>query len=179
MGVLEQFLKHLGPGKKVCEIGSKGWDNKPPRHHKDTVEKTGASWTGIDIEKGPGVDVVADVHELSRVVEPNSFDAFICVSTLEHIRKPWIAATELAKVVTDIGYIGTHQSFPLHFYPHDYLRFSIQGLEAILEPYWKVLHWEYTNPCKIVPLANEFVHANNWNFEAEAYLNVGAIVVRV
>jgi ubiquinone/menaquinone biosynthesis C-methylase UbiE len=174
--LLEEFLRKLRPGMKVCEIGTKGWGGRPPRHHKDLVTKTGASWFGIDLEPGDGVDIVADAHKLSKVIQPNTFDAFVAPATFEHFRKPWVVAEELAKVVKSLGYIDTHQSFPLHYYSQDYFRFSREALESCMEPHWQITAWQYANPCKIMPTYNCFAHAHDWNFEAEAWLNIQAIV---
>jgi SAM-dependent methyltransferase len=173
--VFNSFFDRLQPNWKVLEIGTKGWDGKPPIHHRSRVVSKGATWTGVDIEPGDGVDVVADAHELSKHFPPNHFDAALLCSTLEHLRRPWVAIEELSKVVRRGGIVfcSTHQSFPVHGYPSVYFRFTIEGLKEVFSG-WNVTA-QYEFPCKVIPLSNIFTHARDWNFTAEAWLNVVCI----
>lgn len=92
-----------------------------------------AEYVGTDFRDGLDVDVIADVHELSGVFGENRFDAVISCSTFEHLRYPWIAVVEINRVLRPGGlvFVQTHQTFPLHAHPHDYFRFSRDGLEAL------------------------------------------------
>ena len=170
------------PSPKVVEIGTKAWDGKPPRHHRDVVHQYNprAQWTGVDIEAGEGVDVVCDAHYLSS--QFSDLDAWLCMSTLEHLRRPWVVARELAKVTKPggIGLIATHFAFPYHPYSGDYFRFSIEGMREVFaeDLGWDIPTIEYHNPCKVVPLGNFFAHATDWNFEGEAWLTIAAAVQR-
>lgn len=167
----------------VLEIGTRGWDGHPPRHHRAELvaRNPSASWVGVDCLGGPGVDVVADIHSLSGVFQPGQFDAAIMASVLEHVRRPWVAAKELAAVIRPGGIllVQTHQTFPVHGYPSDYWRFTREALAEVfaLDHGWRVIESEYTYPAKVVPLSNE-VHATNWNFLADAWLNVEAMCER-
>lgn len=170
---------------RVLELGTRAWDNRPPRHHRDAVlaANPGASWVGADALAGDGVDVVADAHRLSEVFAAGHFDGWLCVATLEHFARPWVAAVELAKVTRPggRGLVQTHQTFPLHGYPSDYFRFSAAALAEVfsVEAGWRVLAAGHDYPCRVVPLGNAFAHARDWNFEAEAYLNASAVVERI
>lgn len=166
----------------VIEIGTKAWDGKPPIHHKNQVLETcqTATWHGVDCEAGDGVDIVADAHRLSDVIQMGLADAIYCEATLEHLARPWIAAAEMAKI-TRIGgcaWIETHQSFPIHGYPNDYFRFTAEGLGELFskDVGWEVVASEYFSPCQVVPKVNL---PGMWNFEAPAYLNVGVFVRRI
>ena len=88
---------------------------------------------GTDIEAGADVDIIADVHRLTAVVGEEQFDVIISCSTFEHFKYPHRAAHEVMKAlrVGGVLYIQTHQSFPLHAYPHDYFRFSEQALAGL------------------------------------------------
>lgn len=185
MTARERFWTWLGAQSRprVLEIGTRGWNDRPPIHHRDEVGRVcpSASWQGCDAADGPGVDVVADAHDLGRTFEPRSHDAVICVSTLEHLARPWIAARSMADV-TRIGgllWVETHQAFPIHGYPNDYFRFTTEGLKAIFsaESGWECLFADYSFPAKVVPLCNGI--DNGWNFEAGAWLNVGGTFRRL
>lgn len=186
MSISDKFFDRLSKIHKpmVLEIGTRGWGDQPPRHHRDAVmiANPKAIWTGLDAEPGPGVDVVADAHELGSHFEPGVFDAIICVATLEHFRRPWVAAQEIAKVTKPggVALISTHQSFPVHGYPCDYFRFSREAIGELFakDNGWMVEESAYAYPAKVIPLTND-VHVSGWNFLAEAWLNVDALVVRI
>lgn len=178
-----QRLAILSPCR-VLEIGTRAWDGHGIRHHRERllVANPAAEWLGIDLLAGDGVDVVADAHELSAHFEPGRFDAAILIALLEHVRRPWDVARELAKVVRPGGLaiVGTHQAFPYHGYPNDYYRFTREGLAEIFGPRhgWQS-ETEYEYPAKVIPLGNIFTHATGWNFEAEAWLNVSCLAERL
>jgi SAM-dependent methyltransferase len=177
---------HVMRNRFVREVKDRGWAtvlNVGSRESpvSDLGEK--AVVTGLDIQAGEHVDVVGDVHEAGKIFAPQQFDAIYSHSTFEHLRRPWVAAAELAKVTRPGGWIfcQTHQSFPLHHYPSDYFRFSTEALREIfsVEAGWRVLACEYLYPCKVIPLDNIFPHARDWSFSAESWLCVACIAERV
>jgi hypothetical protein len=116
----------------VLELGT--LQSQPGRStmHRDWVPHA-AEFLGTDIQAGPDVDIVADVHRLSQVVGDERFDVILSCSTFEHLKYPTLAAHELMKALKVGGqlYIQTHQSFPLHGYPNDYFRFSRDALASL------------------------------------------------
>lgn len=170
---------------RVLEVGTRGWGGAPPKHHRAAVQDAspGAEWIGLDLEPGEDVDVVADVHEISRHFPIGHFSGVVCCAVLEHLRRPWLAAAQLAQVTRPGGrlFCQTHQSFPYHAYPADYFRFSVEALGEIFAPDagWRVLKSGYEYPAKVVPLDNYWPHAVGWNFAAEAWLNVECVAERV
>ena len=179
------FMQRLAtlPAPRVIELGTLGWNGRPPVHHRQAVVTTNpaATWLGTDIEPGPGVDVVCDAHHLAARFAEEPFDAFMACSTFEHFRRPWIVAAELAKIVKPggIGFVQTHQAFPLHGYPSDYFRFSLQAMAELFSSDigWQITLGEYRFPAKILPLTN--LGPGGWNFEAESWLNVEVVVERL
>lgn len=169
----------------LCELGDRGWTKVLNVGSRGAAVQLGsqAVLVGLDIEAGEGVDVVGDVHRASELFRAQEFDAVYTTSTFEHLRRPWIAARELAAVTKRGGwlYCQTHQSFPVHGYPSDYFRFSTEALREIFaaDAGWRVLACEYEFPCKVVPLTNAFAHARDWNFDAPAWLNVHCIAERI
>lgn len=184
--MLAEFLNYIRDWKpcRVLEIGTRAWDSKPPKHHKQQVLEANpsAEWIGADSSPGDGVDVVADIHHLSHHFPIARFDAVLVPWVMEHVARPWIAAVELARVVRPGGLVlvTTHQAFPHHAYPHDYFRYSTDGLAQIFSANagWRIRDSKQEHPCKIVPLTNNFTAGHDWNFEAEAWLNTHCIAER-
>jgi 2-polyprenyl-3-methyl-5-hydroxy-6-metoxy-1,4-benzoquinol methylase len=84
----------------------------------------GADYVGCDMRKGPGVDMIEDVHRLSF---PNgSADWVICFDTLEHVYDPLLAMKELLRILAPDGIIliSSVMNFQIHDYPGDYWRFT-------------------------------------------------------
>lgn len=120
------------PSPTVLELGTKR--SKPERStmHRDWVPHA-SEFLGTDLEEGPDVDIVADVHRLSEVVGRERFDVILSCSTFEHLKYPTLAAHEVMKAlkVGGLMYVQTVQSFPLHGYPSDYFRFSREALASL------------------------------------------------
>jgi hypothetical protein len=120
------------PAPSVLELGT--LQSQPGRStmHRDWVPHA-SEFLGTDIQDGPDVDVVADLHTLTDVVGRERFDVILSCSTFEHLKYPTLAAHELMKALKVGGllYIQTHQSFPLHGYPNDYFRFSRDALASL------------------------------------------------
>lgn len=116
----------------VLELGAK--QSVPGRStmHRDWVPHA-SEFLGTDVEDGPDVDIVADVHRLSQVMGEERFDVVLSCSTFEHLKYPRLAAHQIMKSlkVGGVLYVQTHQSFPLHGYPYDYFRFSQEALASL------------------------------------------------
>lgn len=131
---LRQFrdwLQRLEKGT-VLELGTKRVGNQPSTLRRSWVRDT-VGYIACDFEAGLDVDVVVDAESLSKTFPQSSIDAVIACSVFEHIRKPWLAAREIGKVLRPGGlvFVQTHHTYPLHAYPFDYWRFSREALEAL------------------------------------------------
>lgn len=62
-------------------------------------------------------------------------DVVISTQMLEHVRNPWAVARELSRVLRESGllYISVPLFDPEHEMPHDYWRFTGEGLRLVLE----------------------------------------------
>jgi SAM-dependent methyltransferase len=120
------------PAPSVLELGT--LQSQPGRStmHRDWVPHA-SEFLGTDIQAGPDVDLVADLHRLTEVVGVERFDVILSCSTFEHLKYPTRAAHELMKALKVGGllYVQTHQTFPLHGYPNDYFRFSKDALASL------------------------------------------------
>lgn len=98
---------------------------------------------GIDIEPGPGVDVV---HDITKDTEDlGEHDLVICCSVMEHVDKPWEAALNIAKMVKPLGHVflSVPWIWRYHPYPDDYWRMSVSGLK-VLFPGFSWCHEAYS-----------------------------------
>jgi SAM-dependent methyltransferase len=160
---------------KVLELGTLQWTPGVSTHHGDWLPHD-STHIKSDIEGGPDVDIVADAHKLSAFKD-EEFDAFIAISVWEHLRHPWVAAAQAARVLKPGGllYVATHHTFPVHGYPSDYGRWTDNGLEGLFDkPLWKNQMTSMSFPCTINPDAK----IDNWNHLAPAYLNVDIFAVK-
>ena len=137
-----------------------------------------ANYIKLDIIDGPDVDVVGDLHRLPEEWS-GKFDCFIAHAVFEHLERPWIAANEIARVLTPGGrfFVKTHQCFPIHGYPSDFFRFSDAALRLIFEDAGLVVDaCGYDYRCMIIP-PEEIVPQSiviDWNRQFPSYIHVGA-----
>ena len=166
-----QFIEELAriPKPTIVELGTRRQERQQSTRHSVWVPHA-EQYIGVDYLPGEDVDLVADVHELTRHFPPESVDGVVACSVFEHIKYPWIAAHQIATVLKKGGFvfIHTHQTFALHAHPHDYWRFSTEGLETLFAPALglTVLSCHYQYPCRIVSADDPAQAAN------PSYLNV-------
>lgn len=131
---LNQFLDYCKTLEKprVLELGTKRSIPTRSTKHNYWVPNAG-EYLGSDIEKDIDVDIVADVHQLTKVTGEEQFDIIISCSSFEHFKYPHIAALEIMKALKIGGalFVHTHHTFPLHAYPFDYFRFSCDALKSL------------------------------------------------
>ena len=120
-------------GARVLEIGTRRTKGGAPTTRRHWPHPS-AEYVTSDFMAGLDVDVVADADKLSDAFGTDAFDAVIGCSVFEHIRRPWLAAAEIGKVLRPGGktFIQTHFAFPVHAYPNDYWRFTREALENAL-----------------------------------------------
>lgn len=137
MGDINQLLylkKVCPPGAtKVLEIGSKEYGS--------TINFRGSyalgEYVGTDLAEGAGVDVVCDLTTNNNPLPKNYYDLVICCSVLEHVKKPWLMAEEITKLIVPGGklFISVPWVWRYHAYPDDYFRFSFQGIESMFDQF--------------------------------------------
>ena len=151
---IEQFMAAMKDGGgTVLELGARivgsmteGWR---PRL------EPGCRYLANDIHPGSGIDLVGDVHALTRHVEPGSLDGIFSIAVLEHLVAPWVAAQEINRALRPGGETlhVTHQTWPLHETPNDFFRMSDQALNALFGPGtgFEVIESGMAYPVSIVP----------------------------
>jgi SAM-dependent methyltransferase len=85
----------------------------------------------VDLFPFPGVDVVADITQLPFA--DASVDAIICLGTLEHVSNAHAVVAEMHRILKSGGavYITTPFMQPYHSSPHDYQRWTVEGLKVL------------------------------------------------
>lgn len=87
----------------------------------------------LDIEPSkPGINIVSDAHHLPFADE--SFDIIYSIAVLEHVKKPWVVANEITRVLKPGGYIVLELPFlNIIHADHDYFRFTDKGIRSLFD----------------------------------------------
>lgn len=87
----------------------------------------------LDIVPNPFLDVCGRAEELPFA--DASFALVISQETLEHLRDPWVAVEQIGRVLRPGGTLYLQLPFVIGWHPgpHDFWRFSREGIEALVE----------------------------------------------
>lgn len=118
-------------GKRIIEVGSYDVNGSL----RPVIESWNpAKYVGVDIEKGPGVDIVCSAEDMIEKFGKESFDIVISTELLEHV-KDW------TKIISNIkntckpngGILITTRSYgsSYHAYPYDFWRYEVEDMENI------------------------------------------------
>lgn len=100
------------------------------------IQETAAGYESIDIARRGNASPtwIGDITAMSQVPDAR-YDAIVCHQVLEHVRRPWLALNEFYRVLKPGGIVLV--SVPhlnrRHELPHDYFRFTQEGLSVLLE----------------------------------------------
>ena len=118
----------------IYDVGAKnaraGYFGAPPR---------GSRITCIDIQPGPGVDIVADAQNMPQMPS-ESADCVFLIGVLQHVRSPEKAIGEVLRVLKPGGIFYVNVPF-IFFYaqdPVDFYRFSLPGLEFLCSRFERI-----------------------------------------
>lgn len=118
-------------GRIVIEAGALNVNGSVRGH----VESLGpASYTATDMRTGPGVDLVCDAADLLGLLGRGG--VVISTEMLEHAADWQAAVRGLVDAVADGGVLvltTRSAGFPVHGYPEDHWRFSVEAMGEILK----------------------------------------------
>jgi len=123
---LFEWLNRNALGKKVLNLGS-------GVGHFDKYLSAGIKAVKLDIDPAkPGLDVVADAQRLPFKNE--SFEIVYSIAVLEHVRKPWLAAGEITRILRSGGHVVVELPFlnVIHA-AEDYFRFTDKGIRSLFD----------------------------------------------
>lgn len=116
------------PQASMLDIGGRARSGHARRDFFDV-----ATYTVLDVQADPSVDVVGDAHTLASHFAPESFDGIISVSVFEHLLMPWAVVPQMNTVLKPGGLalIFSHQTLGMHDMPWDFWRFSDTAWDAL------------------------------------------------
>lgn len=124
--------KHAaGLGDDVLEVGSR--QHVPNAWWVMNRDLARGQWTGMDMQPGHGVDVVADLHALPEEWA-GRFSGVLCSEVLEHVARPWVALPKLHAVMQPgaLLIVTVPFCFPRHAFPDDFYRYTESGIRVLL-----------------------------------------------
>jgi SAM-dependent methyltransferase len=120
-------------GKRVVETGAYDYNGSV----RSVYEAMGpASYTGTDVQPGPGVDVVCPAEKLPAELGENSADIVISTEMLEHAEDWRGAVAGMARILAPGGQLlltTRGPGFPYHPHPEDHWRFTVDAMDGIAE----------------------------------------------
>ncbi len=95
----------------------------------------GKEYFGADMRKGPGVDMILNLHDIDLPSE--SVGTVLMLDTLEHVEYPRKAIRNVEKILKPEGIliISSVMNFPIHDFPYDYWRFTPEAFKSLLRPF--------------------------------------------
>jgi Methyltransferase domain len=105
----------------------------------------------LNLEAGPGVDIVGDAHDKS-LIKPESCDSIIIFNVLEHCYAPWQVVENIHSWLKVGGkcFCLVPSAQRLHDRPADYWRLLPDGMSLLFKNFAKHKLYVYGNPMSVV-----------------------------
>ena len=98
---------------------------------RKALQAVAKSYTTLDIDPQPGVDIVGDV--LNPPIADASYDTVVSNQVMEHVKEPWVMVEHVARILRPGGVCILSAPFmaPFHANPNDFFRFTEQGMQHL------------------------------------------------
>lgn len=148
-GAWEMFERnHVRPAQgRTLIVGSRVYAGREDRRKRygDAI--------GIDMQPGPGVDIVANL-EFGPPMGIGRFAHVECISVLEHSAAPWKLARTIERMMSPGAtmFLSVPFVWRSHGYPEDYWRFTREAV-PVLFPHvaWTYIRYAHRTLSKVVP----------------------------
>jgi SAM-dependent methyltransferase len=131
---VQDAVEVLPIAEPVVEIGSRPAEGQESEAYLRDLF-AGKRYVGCDVQEGPNVDQVEDIHALSFA--DDSVGTVVCVEVLEHVHDPLRAVKEIHRVLKPggVAILTSVMFFPIHAHPWDFWRFTPEGFALLVEPF--------------------------------------------
>jgi SAM-dependent methyltransferase len=120
-------------GRRVVEVGAYEYNGSARR----VIAAMGpASYTGTDVQEGPGVDLACPAEKLPEMLGEDSADVVVSTEMLEHAEDWRGAVAGMARILAPGGLLlltTRSPGFPYHPHPGDFHRFTTEHMDGIAE----------------------------------------------
>ncbi|MBD2418988.1 class I SAM-dependent methyltransferase [Anabaena cylindrica FACHB-243] len=119
---------------------------------KDFYEvNPGTSYQIMNIEPGPGIDIVGDAHDTS-LIQPESFDSIVIFNVLEHCYAPWQIVENIYTWLKPGGkcFAMVPSAIRLHATPMDYWRPLPDAFAWMFRNFSQQKLYVYGNPTSVI-----------------------------
>ena len=120
-------------GKRILEAGARNVNGSV----RSILEQYHpASYLGIDIEAGEGVDQIRNIYDLVSEFGKDSFDIVVCTETLEHVEDWRLGIQNLKGILKPEGIMIFSSPIPevkYHGYPFDFWRYTEKDCRSIFQ----------------------------------------------
>lgn len=101
--------------------------------YKNIILSNTSRYTTFDMQAGKNIDIVGDA--LNPPFADKSFDTVISTQVLEHVEKPWIMVAQIGRIMKSGGICIITAPFlvPFHADPHDFFRYTKEGMESLFK----------------------------------------------
>ena len=128
---LSKLLPSEVAGKHVLELGARDV-NGSVRPVLETWQP--ATYVGVDLEPGAGVDLVLDASELITRLGQERFDVVIATEMIEHVRDWRHIVSTMKRLLRPGGILlvtTRSRGFEYHAHPADFWRFELSDFTTI------------------------------------------------
>lgn len=101
--------------------------------YKPLIQPHTTEYITFDLSPHSSIDVVGDIE--ATPFADNEFDTVVSTQVLEHVRRPWMVAQEIHRILKPGGILILTAPFLVqhHGHPDDYFRFTTSGITTLFE----------------------------------------------